>query len=96
MEAVIGEERGECGSRVPGIVVRKFRQGKEIGPICLLIVAINAQVLFEEFRRSVWPSVCGWNAVDRLSRMPRSSMSRPQKWEVKIGSLSLMRVSGRP
>ena len=48
MEAVIGKERRECGSRVPGIVVRKICQGKEIGPICLLIVAINAQVLFKD------------------------------------------------
>ena len=30
-----------------GVLLRKFRQGKETGPICLLIVAINAEVLFE-------------------------------------------------
>ena len=48
MEAVIGEERRECGSRVPRVVIRKLCQGKEIGPICLLTVAINAQVLFKD------------------------------------------------
>ena len=48
-----------------GIVVRKFCQGKEIGPICLLIVAINAQGLFEDriqaLRLAVrlWMECCG-------------------------------------
>ena len=65
MEAVIGEERRECGSRVPRIVVRKLCQGKEIGPISLLIVAINAQVLFkvkvQALRLAVrlWMECCG-------------------------------------
>ena len=65
MEAVIGEERGEGGSRVTRIVVRKFCQGKKICPICLLIVAINSQVLFENrvqaLRLAVhlWMECCG-------------------------------------
>ena len=33
---------------MPRIVVRKLCQGKKICPICLLIVTINAQALFED------------------------------------------------
>ena len=42
------------------------------------------------------PSVCGWKSVERLARMPNSSSSRRQKWLVKMGSRSLMRLEGNP
>ena len=48
METVVGEERGEGGSRMSGVVVAEFRQGEEAGPVGLLIVAVDAEVLFQD------------------------------------------------
>lgn len=48
METVVGEEGGEGGSGVLGIVVAEFRQGKEAGPVGLLIVAVDAEVLLQD------------------------------------------------
>ena len=48
MEPVVGEEWGQGGSRMFRVVVAKLRQGEEAGPICLLIVALDAQVLFKD------------------------------------------------
>ena len=45
MEAVVGEERGEEGSRVLGIIIAELGQGKEAGPIGLLVVAVDSQGL---------------------------------------------------
>ena len=59
MEPVVGEDRGQGGSRMFGVVVAELRQGEEeAGLVCLLVVAIDSQVLFRtELRRFVWPSV---------------------------------------
>ena len=35
MEAIVGEEWGESGSRVFGVVVGEFRHGEEAGPVCV-------------------------------------------------------------
>ena len=47
-----------------------------------------------EFIRSVWPSVSGWKAEERLARIPRSSRSRRQKCDVNTGSRSLTKKCG--
>ena len=69
----------------------------EACPICLLVVAVDPKVLLqygiEALRLAIF---WGWKAVERLALIPRSSIKRRQKWEVKIVSRSLMRVSGRP
>ena len=48
MEPVVGKERGQGGSRIFGVVVGELRQGEEAGPVCLLIVAVDSQVLFKD------------------------------------------------
>ena len=48
METVGGEERGGGGSRMFGVVVVELRQGKEAGLVCLLIVAVDSQVLLKD------------------------------------------------
>ena len=48
METVVGEEGGEGGSRVFGIIVAKLRQRKEAGPVGLLVVAVDTKILFED------------------------------------------------
>ena len=48
MEAIVGKKRGEGGSRVFEIVVAELRQGKDAGPVGLLVVAVDSQVLLED------------------------------------------------
>ena len=48
MEPVVGEERGQGGSRMFGVVVVEHRQGEEAGPVYLLAVALDSQVLFKD------------------------------------------------
>ena len=48
MEPYIGEERGQGGSRMFGVVVAELCQGEEAGLVCLLIVAVDSQVLFKD------------------------------------------------
>ena len=48
MEPVVGEERGQGGSRMFGVVVVELCQGEEAGPVCLLVVAVDSQVLFKD------------------------------------------------
>ena len=42
MEPIVGEERGQGGSRVFGVVVVELCQREEAGQVGLLIVAIDA------------------------------------------------------
>src|SRR6266478_8137134 len=42
------------------------------------------------------PSVWGWNAVDRFCDIPSLSVSAFPKWEVNLGSLSLIIREGSP
>ena len=48
------------------------------------------------FFRSDSPSVCGWNAVDRLRDIPSLSVRAFPKCEVNQGSLSLIIWEGNP
>ena len=48
MEPVVGEEQGQGGSRMFGVVVAKLCQGEEAGLVCLLAVAVDSQVLFKD------------------------------------------------
>ena len=45
---------------------------------------------------SVWPSVSGWNAVEKLIVVPRFLMISCQKWLMKRGSLSQVILMGTP
>jgi hypothetical protein len=49
---IVGEERGDLSSGMRGIVICKFCDRKEIGPIVLLVVAIEAEVGFKGLVRS--------------------------------------------
>jgi len=46
------------------------------------------------FTHSVWPSVCGWNAVDILQSIPGWSHTCPQNIDVNWGPLSKTIVNG--
>ena len=48
------------------------------------------------FFRSDSPSVWGWNAVDRLHVIPSLLVRAFPKWEVNLGSLSLIMREGSP
>ena len=48
MEPVGGEEWGQGGSRMFGVVVAKLRQGEEARPASLLIVVLDSQILFKD------------------------------------------------
>jgi len=44
---LIGEEWGYSSSSARGVIVCEFGEWKEFGPIVLLIVAIDADILFK-------------------------------------------------
>ena len=48
METVVGEERGESGSGVFGIVVAELRQREEAGPVGLLVVTVDPKILLQD------------------------------------------------
>lgn len=45
--AFVCEKWGYAGGGVRGIVVGKFGEGEEVGPVVLLIVDVDSKVLFE-------------------------------------------------
>ena len=45
--AVVGEEWGNLSSRVGSVVIREFGEREEIGPVVLLVVAVQSEVTFE-------------------------------------------------
>ena len=47
MVTFVGEERRYSGGGTRSVVVRKLRKRKEFGPVVLLIVAVNAEILFQ-------------------------------------------------
>ena len=47
VEAVVGKERGEGGGGVLGVVVSELRQRQKFGPIGLLVIGVDAQILLE-------------------------------------------------
>src|SRR5690349_5635280 len=48
------------------------------------------------FARSVWPSDCGWNAVERFNCVPIIFIRVRQKWPVNLESLSETMALGIP
>jgi len=49
--AFVRKEGGDAGRRARRVIVRKFGEGKEFGPVVLLVVAIDSNVLFQGFIR---------------------------------------------
>ena len=47
MEAIVGKKRGKCSGRMLGVVVAEFCQWEKAGPVGLLVVCIDAEVLFQ-------------------------------------------------
>ena len=47
MEAIVGKKRGKCSGRMLGVVVAEFCQWEEAGPVGLVVVRIDAEVLFQ-------------------------------------------------
>ena len=47
MKAIIGKKRGKGSGRMLGVVVAEFCQWEEAGPVGLLVVCIDAEVLFQ-------------------------------------------------
>ena len=48
VEALVRKEGGDHGRRVRRVVVRKLGQGKEVGPIVLLVVDVYPKILFQD------------------------------------------------
>ena len=46
MITLIGEELGYPGHSIQGIVVHELYKGQEFGPVILLVVTIDPEVLF--------------------------------------------------
>jgi hypothetical protein len=84
VKPLICEEQGDVHSGVHGIVVCKLCEREERHPVVLYVVHIDSQVLLEYLvEDSVWPSVSGWYAVERLSLMLRHFVRDFQKLERK-------------
>ena len=47
MEVIVGKKRGKVSARMFGVVVAEFCQWEEAGPVGLLVVYIDAEVLFQ-------------------------------------------------
>ena len=47
MEAIVGKKRGKCSGRMLGVVVAEFCLWEEAGLVGLLVVSIDAEVLFQ-------------------------------------------------
>ena len=47
MITFVSKERGNTSSGARSIIISKFHQREEFGPIVLLIIAINSNVLFQ-------------------------------------------------
>ena len=47
MIALVGKEGRNTSGSVRGIVVRELRQGKELGPVVLLVVQVDPEVLLK-------------------------------------------------
>ena len=47
MEAIVGKKRGKGSGRMLGVVVAEFCQWEEARPVGLLVVCIDAEVLFQ-------------------------------------------------
>ena len=47
VEAVVGKKRGKGGGGVLGVVVSELRQRQKLGPIGLLVICVDSQILLE-------------------------------------------------
>ena len=47
MKAIVGKKQGKGSGRMFGVVVAEFCQWEEAGPVGLLVVCIDAEVLFQ-------------------------------------------------
>ena len=43
----IGKEQGGTSSSIGGIIVREFCKGQEVGPVVLLIISVDSEILFQ-------------------------------------------------
>lgn len=62
---VVGEERSECGGRMRGVVVGEFSDRKECGPVVLVVVREDSEVLFEDLVESFGLSISFWMVGSR-------------------------------
>ena len=60
MVALVGEEWRDTRSIAWGVVVGKLRERQEFGPVVLLIVAVNSEVLLESLVSTFSLSVSFW------------------------------------
>ena len=58
MKAIIGKKRGKGSGRMLGVVVGEFCQWEEAGPVGLLVVCIDAEVLFQHGLQPLRLPVC--------------------------------------
>lgn len=47
MIALVGEERRDTGGRVRSVVVGELREWEKTGPVVLLVVAVDAEILLQ-------------------------------------------------
>ena len=64
--------------------------------VCFPVVHADRYCSTQAFILSVWPSVQGWNAVDRFCWMPRLLQSVVENRDANLGSLSDMILFGTP
>ena len=65
MESFVGEEGGDSGGRMFGVVVGKFRHWKVLSPIGLIVVDVESKVRFEDLVDSFRLSVRFWMICGR-------------------------------
>ena len=47
MKAIVCKKRGKCSGRMLGVVVAEFCQWEKASPVGLLVVCIDAEILFQ-------------------------------------------------
>ena len=97
VEPVVGEKRAQSGGRMLRIVIAEFCHGEEAGPVGLLVVAIDAQVLFQHRIEPLRLAIrLGMERRGPVGADPTQLQQPTPEVRSETRSLSLTTDSGRP
>jgi len=88
MVTFVSEERGNASSGIQSIIVSEFHQQEEFGPIVLLIVAIDSNILFQGLIHSFSLSISfGVITGGKMELHIQSCSERSEEVGYKLGAL---------
>ena len=97
MISFVGEKWGDTSGSTRGIVVSKFRQGQQFGPVVLLVIAIYAEILSNVWLvRSAWLFASRWYPLVKWSLLSRAVPREWKKWETNSEPWSDVTWDGTP